>query len=409
MPAIPRFRLRITDKVLWETREDMRKSDIHHMGTIKKYEQKFAGYIRRQHAVFMPSARYALYRILRFMAFEEGDYVIVPAWTHPSVPSMVIAAGLRPLFADIEGGTYNMTHNTIPPEYWRKAKAIIMTHLYGNPAPAYEIKKEAELHNVKIIEDCSQSCGASIFGKMTGTFGYASIFSTSYTKNMPALSGGFALTDDLSLAKHLQDSRLDMFNPTQELKRIMRTCFYINHFTNSHVFNTFTYYLVKFANMFKWDPVHEWHKEEIPTPAPSQKLPVPHPVQALLGMRMLDTLDQFNQNVTKNGEMLLEHLKGIRGVIIPRQVKGHQHIFTGFVIMVDNPAESKKALLSKGIDTAPGYLINCAAHEAFSEYKTECKMAEKMASMRIHLPCYEGLYKDQIHETGRNIVHLLGK
>lgn len=409
MPSIPRFRLRLSDKDLWETREDMRKTEEHNYETVRKFEKQFAKYIRRKFAIFMPSARYSLYRILRFMGLEAGDHVIVPAWTHSSVPSMVVHAGLKPLFADIEGGTYNMTHNTIPKDYWKTAKAIIMTHIYGCPAPANEIKQLANRYNVKIIEDCSQSCGSSVYGQMTGSFGYASIFSTGFTKNLPTLTGGFAVTDDPTLAKHLSDSRDRHFYPTQEVKRIMRTCFYINHFTSPHMFNTVTFYFLMLAVSMGWDFVHKWHQEPVLSEKPSIKLPCPHPVQAKLGSRMLENLDQFNKQITTNGEMLLGHLKGIRGVIIPRQIKGHQHIFTGFVIMVDNPWEVKKALIKKGIDTAPGYLMNCADAEEFDEFKVKCNMAERMQAMRLHLPCFENLYKDQIHEMARVVVHLTGR
>jgi dTDP-4-amino-4,6-dideoxygalactose transaminase len=322
---------------------------------------------------------------------------------------MVIAAGLRPLFADIEGGLYNMTHNTIPKEYWKKAKAMIMTHMYGCPTTVYELLELADRHRVKVIEDCCQSAGAAVFGKMVGSVGYAAIFSTGYTKNLPTLTGGFAVTDDQILANHLKDSRSSHFNPVQELKRSMRSCFYINHFTAPYMYNNLTHFLSSMGIAVGWDFVHEWHKEPVITPTPRIKPPTPHPVQAMLGMKMLATLDHFNKSVAANAEMLLDQIKGIRGVIMPRVTRGHQHIYTGFVLMVDKPWEVKKALMTRGIDTAPGYIMNCAAAPEFSEFNVKCVIAERLQAMRIHIPCYESLYKDQIDDMARAIVHICGR
>lgn len=409
MAAIPRFRFPLSDKEIAELTVELNQSSVGRKDDIEKFEKLFARYIRRPHAVFLPSARYGLYQILKNINLKPGDSVIVPAWTHPSVPAMVVAAGLRPLFADLEGGTYNMTDNTIPKEYWKKAKAIIMTHLYGCPAPAEELVNLAQENNVIVIEDCAQSLGATIHGTLTGAFGKASIFSLSITKNLTTLKGGMVCTDDKDLADSIRSSRENRMTSSQELKEVLKICEKANKFLNPAMFNTFVYPALSLASMFGIDPIQNRFKEKLNMEKPPSRVDTPHPVQAGLGLKKIRYLDKHNETRNSNGKFLLDNLKGIKGVIIPRVKKGHYHIFMSFVMMVDDPWKVKKNMLYRGIDTALGYLGNCAEMPEFSKFQVRCKMAEKMERMQIHIPVYPGLSKDDLLHIARTIVDVCAK
>lgn len=409
MAAIPRFRISLSNKDIAELRVDLTRSSSQKKDEVEKFERLFAAYIRRKQAIFFPSARTGLFHILKGLNLKPGDGVIVPAWTHFSVPAMIAAADLRPMFADIEGGTYNMTHNTVPKDYWRKAKAIIITNLYGCPAPVEELKELAEKHNLIIIEDCAQSLGATVHGTLTGAFGVASIFSLSITKNLTTLKGGMICTDDPKLASHLRSLRMESFVPGSELSAVLDLCEKAKKYTAPAMYKTLVHPALMIASIFGIDPIHDRFREKAEIKKPPSKVPMPNPIQAILGNRKIKRLDRRNEARNRNGKFLLDNLKGIKGVIIPRIKKGHYHIFMSFVLMVEEPMKVKKELLFKGIDTSPGYLRNCANMKIFDKFHVRCKMAERMERMQIHIPVYPGLSKDELTHVARSIVDICAK
>ncbi|MDP2807221.1 MAG: DegT/DnrJ/EryC1/StrS family aminotransferase, partial [bacterium] len=106
----------------------------------------------------------------------------------------------RPVFADICPDTFNIDPQKIEAAITPRTKAIIPVHLYGQAAGMDEIKAMAQKHNLKIIEDCAQSLGASYKGKQTGSLGHLAAFSFYPTKNLGAYGdGGLVLTDDEAL------------------------------------------------------------------------------------------------------------------------------------------------------------------------------------------------------------------
>lgn len=409
MSVIPRFMLSLDAEELEKITSQLDDTSLHKKEKIEQFEEKFASYVDRKYAVFLPSARFGYYRILQFLNLKPGDGVIVPAWTHPSIPSMIASAGLKPMFCDIEEGTYNMSVDTIPTDYWDQAKAITITHLYGCPAPAAEIIDEAEKHGLKIIEDCAQALGARVGDRKTGSFGEASIFSLSMTKNMTTLKGGAVATDNPDLAESLRESRTDKFTDTSALKKVIKTCKIGNLVTGPAIY-TFAVYPGLLASILAGvDPIHEKFKEKFEIKKPPKKMPTPHPVQAMLGMRQLGGLDAHNAGRNKNGKLLLDRLGQVEGVVTPTIPENAYHIFMSFVLMVDNPWEFKKKLLLKGIDTSPGYLRSIPRMPQFKDFYVQCPIAEKLEKMQIHVPVYPQLKQKQVEKIADAILSCAGE
>ena len=368
------------------------------------FEQKFSAFIQRKHAIFLPSARFGLYHTLKAVGLKKGDGVIVPAWTHYSVPSMVVAAGMKPLFADIEAGSFNMSHTTIPKKYLNEAKAVIITHLYGFPAKAKEIKQLADENNLVVIEDCAQSLGAKIDGKPTGTFGHASYFSLSITKNLTTLKGGMVCTDDENLADYLKECRLDELTKTGPLKKVLKTCSLAHSLLNPVFFTGMVYPGLLVSTAMGIDPIHEKFREKMKIENPGDKTPTPHPVQAILGQRQLEALKTHNEARNKNGKFLIKRLKGKTKAGLPVLNRKNYEIFMSFVITVDDPWDVKKSLLKRGIDTSPGYLKNCASMSIFRDYEVNCPNAGLMSKKQLHIPVYPGLTEKQLEKITGSLL-----
>ena len=404
MTIIPRFRFALKPDEIGELLEGLDKKGKECNNETENFEKKFAAFNERKHGVFLSSARFGLYHTLKFLGFKKGDGVILPAWTHYSVPAMVAAAELTPLFADIEAGTYNMSIRTIPEEYWNRAKAVIITHLYGCPAEVEEIIETAQKKGVIVIEDCAQGLGAKIKGEPAGKFGKASYFSLSITKNLTTLKGGMLCTDDDDLADYLKKTRSTDLAGTASLKKVLNTCKLADILLNPLFFAGAVYPGLLLSTAVGIDPIHEKFKEKAAIEKPADIIPTPHPIQAILGQRQLEALTAHNAARNRNGSFLLKRLKGKVNAGLPVMNDNDYHIFMSFVMSVDDPWRVKKALLFKGIDSSPGYLKNCAMMDIFSKFRVQCPTAEQMAEKQIHIPVYPGLTEEQLEHVASGII-----
>ena len=127
-----------------------------------------------------------------------GDEVICPAFTFMATYEAVLEVGAMPVMADIDD-TLNLDPDDIPNKITPRTKAIIPVHMCGAPARMDKIMKVAKKHKLLVLEDNAQACGASIKGKMTGTFGQMGIFSFDHYKTITTGEGGMIITDDLDL------------------------------------------------------------------------------------------------------------------------------------------------------------------------------------------------------------------
>ncbi len=404
MTAIPRFRFALKPEEITEFLEDLGKIGKERINEIEEFEKNFAAFNQRKHGIFLSSARFGLYHTLKFLGLKKDDGVILPAWTHYSVPAMVVAAELTPLFADIETGSYNMSIRTIPEEYWNKAKVIIITHLYGCPAEVEEIIDKAGKKGIIVIEDCAQGLGAKINGEPTGKFGKASYFSLSITKNLTTLKGGMLCTDDDDLAEYLKKTRSTDLADTVSLKKVLNTCKLANMLLNPLFFSGAVYPGLLLSTMVGIDPIHEKFKEKAAIEKPGDIIPTPHPVQAILGKRQLEALESHNAARNSNGRLLLKRLRGKINAGLPVVNDKDYHIFMSFVMAVDDPWKVKKSLLARGIDSSPGYLKNCAMMDLFSKFKVKCSTAEQMSDKQIHIPVYPGLTEEQLEHIASGII-----
>lgn len=112
----------------------------------------------------------------------EGDEVITTAFTFIATAEAIRYVGAKPVFVDVDPKTYNITAATIEAAITDKTTAVMPVHLFGQPVDMAAIKAVCDKHNLKLIEDCAQSFGASIAGKQTGGIGNAAGYSFSRVK-----------------------------------------------------------------------------------------------------------------------------------------------------------------------------------------------------------------------------------
>ena len=171
-------------------------------------EQEIARECGVRCGVGVASGTEALELALHACGVSAGDEVIVPSFTFIATGSAVTALGARPVFADIEPGSFNLDPEQLPLKITPRTRAIVAVHLFGLSADMDAILAVAAKHNIPVIEDNAQSLGAIYRGRKTGSMGRAGCLSFYPSKNLGAYGdAGMIVTDDEKLANRLRSLR----------------------------------------------------------------------------------------------------------------------------------------------------------------------------------------------------------
>jgi dTDP-4-amino-4,6-dideoxygalactose transaminase len=162
-----------------------------------QFEKEFAAYVGCRYAVAVSNGTVALELALRAMGIKPGDEVVVPSRTFIASASAVVACGATPVIADVDRVSQNLTAATVERALSPHTRAIIAVHLAGWPCDMDSILMLARHYNLKVLEDCAQSCGATYHDRKVGSLGDAGAFSFCQDKIMSTGGeGGMITTND---------------------------------------------------------------------------------------------------------------------------------------------------------------------------------------------------------------------
>jgi len=170
---------------------------------VKQFEHDFAKFIGSKRAIGIGNATQGLHLALAALDVGEGDEVIVAPCSWISSSSCVLMQNAVPVFADIESESLGLDPVAVEKAITPLTKAIIPVHILGYPARIAEICEVAKAHGIPVIEDASHAPGASVNGKMVGSFGAMGVFSLQQRKTISTGDGGVICTDDDALADRL--------------------------------------------------------------------------------------------------------------------------------------------------------------------------------------------------------------
>jgi len=157
---------------------------------VPEFENRFAKYIGTGKAVSIQSGTAAIHIALFESGIGKGDEVIVPSLTFVATINPILYAGANPVIVDVDPETWNIDPDEIQRAVTKKTKAIIPVHLYGNPCHMDALGQIAKEHGLSMIEDATESLGATYRKKQTGTFGDFGCFSFNGNKLITTGGGG---------------------------------------------------------------------------------------------------------------------------------------------------------------------------------------------------------------------------
>lgn len=297
----------------------------------KLLEKNFAEKFGVKYAYACASGSAAVHCAVAAVNPNPGDEIVTTSITDMGALSPIIFQSAIPVFADVDPETYNVTAEAIEKVLSEKTKAIIVTHLFGNPCDMNEIMELANAKNIPVIEDTAQSFMAKYDGKIAGTIGSIGCYSLQQGKHMTTGEGGMVVTNDDALARH-------MF-------------LFINKAWGYGDANPDHYFLAL-----------NYRVSEL---------------QAAVAVAQLEKLDWVCEARTKTAEKLTAKLQGIRGVETPKVTPRGTHVYWKYCLNVDDSVIQDgavgmaKLLKEKNIFSAPRYIQKPAFQcEVFQKQRT---------------------------------------
>jgi len=171
---------------------------------VEQFERNFAAYKGAQYAIAVGSCTAALHLSLLTLNLASADEVIAPSMTFCSTVNAVLHAGAKPVLADCDLWTMNVTAASIARQLTSRTRAIIVVHMCGRPCPMGQILELAGEAGLSVIEDCAHAIEATVDGVAAGLLGDLGCFSFYATKNLTTAEGGMILTKNEDVANRLR-------------------------------------------------------------------------------------------------------------------------------------------------------------------------------------------------------------
>ncbi len=172
---------------------------------VTAFEKEAAAYLGVKHAVAVASGTDALHLALAAAGIGAGDEVITTPFTFIATAEAIRYVGAVPVFVDIDPRTFNIDPARIEAAITPKTRAVLPVHLFGQPADMAAIEAMCARRGLLLIEDCAQSFGAAVGGRMTGSIGALGCFSFFPSKNLGCYGdGGMVTTNSDELAEQLK-------------------------------------------------------------------------------------------------------------------------------------------------------------------------------------------------------------
>ena len=168
---------------------------------VKAFERDFAARYGVPHARAVTSGTAAVHAAVAAIDPEPGDEIISTPVTDMGAIAPILYQQAIPIFADVDSVSLNVTPETVAARITPRTRAIIATHLFGNPCDVDGIKQVADRHGIPVIEDCAQAYLATQHGELVGTIGAIGAFSLQQGKHMTTGEGGIVITSDRHYAR----------------------------------------------------------------------------------------------------------------------------------------------------------------------------------------------------------------
>ncbi len=373
------------------------KQDIEH------FEHELRVRFSSRYAVCVSQCRVGIYLAVKAL-IKPGQEVIMSPYTIADVINMVIFAGGRPVFADLDRTTCNISATEVEQLITANTGAVLITHLHGVAAEAHRIKEICDRSNLPLIEDCAQSFGVEEQGKPVGTIGDVGIFSLEMHKNLPTWRGGVAVTEREDVMETIQ-AELPTFTTdplplvTAKVKSGLK-----HDLVTSPVFFPFIYPILRFSLLKAVEAINKSTRRKPQESEVASELPEVYKsyytsFQARIGMSQLKEVDANIEKRIEYGRMYHEGLKDIEGLILPPLRTDKSITYLWYPLQCPDREALRRFMFEQGRDIALGHFINNADSATFEQYYRDCPNARAVADGLVYLPTYPSYSRRDVEKN----------
>ncbi len=317
---------------------------------VKAFEKEFAARYGMPYCRAITSGTAAIHTAIAAIDPEPGDEIITSPVTDMGAISPILYQQAIPIFADVDPITLNVTAESVRQRITPRTRAIIVTHLFGNPADMDGIMKVAAEHGVKVIEDCAQAYLTMYHGRLIGTIGDIGCFSMQQGKHMSTGEGGMVIGSNPAFNRRMtlfSDKAWGYGDPKPD-----------------HYFLALNYRMTE--------------------------------LQGAVARAQLVKVDGVVAARQRTADMMTEMLKDLPGLDLPIPAAGTTHVYWKYPLTV-NPKVIQggsdalgKALKERGIMSAPRYIqkpaFECevmAAQNTYGRSRSPYSDRERQDGVRI--------------------------
>jgi dTDP-4-amino-4,6-dideoxygalactose transaminase len=321
------------------------------------FEEALAETLGVKHAIGVSSGTDALLVSLMALGIGPGDEVVTSPFSFFASAGVVARLGARPVFVDIEPGTFNLDASKLEKSLTPRTRAIQPVHLYGQCADMETILDIGWRRGIPVVEDACQAIGATCGGRIAGTLGKLGALSFYPTKNLGAAGdAGAVITNDDGLAELLRRLRVH----------------------GSMV----TYHHDRVGGNFRMDALQA----------------------AVLGVKLphLPVWNERRRAIAKRyGELLADAARAEK-VVLPVEAPGRRHVYHQYVVRVHDRDAVRKRLTERGVATSVFYPIPLHLQDCFQVLggrEGDFPQAEKAAREVLALPMFPELTDAEVERV----------
>lgn len=319
---------------------------------VTAFEEEAAAFLGVKHAIGVASGTDALHLALAAAGITEGDEVITSPFTFIATAEAIRYVGATPVFVDVDPKSFNIDPARIEAAITPRTKAVLPVHLFGQPADMDAIQALCTKHGLLMIEDCAQSFGADVNGRMTGTFGALGAFSFFPSKNLGCYGdGGLVTTSCPELAERV---------------KVLR-----NHGSKVRYHHSVIGYNSRLDE-----------------------------IQAVILRVKLKHIREYSEGRRRVAHLYSELLAGT-GATPPFEDGKGTHVYHQYTLLTDRRDAIMKALTDAGIASAVYYPIPLHKQDVFAaDYAgVSLPVAEEVASRCMSLPIFPEMTEEQVRRV----------
>lgn len=324
---------------------------------VEEFEKKFCEYTGAAYAVAVSNCTTALHLAMIAAGIGKDDEVICPSMSYVATANCIKYVGAKPVFAEVEKETYNISIKHAVSLITDKTKAILIVHQIGMPADIDAFRSMCDKHKIKLIEDAACAIGSSYKGKKIGSHSELVCFSFHPRKVITTGEGGMIATSNPEYYKRMKLLRQHAMSVNDRVRHQSDKILFEDHMELGY-----NYRMTDF--------------------------------QAAIGLKQLEKLDWIVSERRKIALRYIEELRNIDCIILPEEKEGYFSNYQSFSIYLKDSCKISRndlmqKLLDAGIASRRGIMTSHRETAYKSDYTNIVLPESEDASDRsIMIPIY---------------------